>query len=120
MVIPTQEIQSSLLKEHDISISPRWGRISNAAEVSRAGFFPCIPGEPSTGLMFAAECILAIILVILMGVLAGLGLAVRSVDLTKLLVWTKTGGKKQRFVLCLFLFAMLMIFVLKKTGRQDS
>lgn len=46
----------------------------------------------------------AIVLVLLTGILAGLTLAVMSVDVTRLRVWVRTGGEKQRFVLGLYEF----------------
>lgn len=52
-----------------------------------------------TPLRMAGDYLGAITLILLTGILAGLTLAVMSVDLARLVVWTKTGKERQRFVL---------------------
>ena len=49
-----------------------------------------------TGAKWWGECIFAGVLVLLTGLLAGLTLAVMSVEMTRLRVWMKTGGRKKR------------------------
>ncbi len=67
----------------------------------RAPDFPTCPYqmEPYGGWRWGFHCLFAILLVLLTGILAGLTLAVMSVDVTRLRVWMNTGGEKQRFVL---------------------
>lgn len=99
MAISTRGVQSSPFPQIDPSVSTSWRSIAEAAETSVATSSICRPLEHHSRLLLIGECILAVILVILMGALAGLTLAVKSVDLIRLMVWANTGGQKQRYVL---------------------
>jgi hypothetical protein len=76
-------------------------RASESFLAERAQDFPTCPYqmEPYRGWRWGFHCLFAILLVLLTGILAGLTLAVMSVDVTRLRVWMNTGGEKQRFVL---------------------
>lgn len=98
MIIPTREIRSSPFAERNRPDSSIWQMIAKTAEAPGANLFVCKPDIHYAGLKLAGECVLAVTLVILMGVLAGVSMAVMDADLTRLLVWTRTGGQKQRCV----------------------
>ena len=57
------------------------------------------PPKELLGWQWGMGCLFAVVLVLLTGALAGLTLAVMSVDVTRLRVWHNTGGERQRFVL---------------------
>lgn len=74
--------------------------------IRRPGSFVRIkaPGSPIQVEQYSSwawglEIVLVILLILLTGILAGLTLAVMSVDVTRLRVWMNTGGEKQRSVL---------------------
>lgn len=58
------------------------------------------PSEPVrlTGSAWFAAGLLAIVLILLTGLLAGLTMGVMSVDMTRLRVWTRTGSEERRSV----------------------
>lgn len=62
----------------------------------------CGLSDQYTGWRWWFHVFIAVVLVMLTGVLAGLTLAVMTVDVTRLWVYTKTGEEKQRFVLKLY------------------
>ena len=58
----------------------------------------CKHRELFKGWLWITMLIVVIVLVLLMGTIASVGIAVLSFDMTQLMVWTKTGSEKRRFV----------------------
>lgn len=94
-------IEASPLPSYTIFLHPRWLEIAeSAAIVGAAGDGKkCSSKEPVQGGLWWAFLFVVIALIALTGLLAGLTLAVMSVDLARLKVWTEIGDAKQKFVL---------------------
>lgn len=82
-------------------IYPRWSEIAEPATVVGAvdDSKKCSPTNYVQGGMWWAFLFVAIVLIALTGLLAGLTLSVMSVDLAKLTVLNETGDAKQKCVL---------------------
>lgn len=93
--------EASPLPGYTAFLFPRWPEIGEPANVVEAAGNgkKCSQIQSVQGGMWWAFLFVAIVLIALTGLLAGLTLAVMSVDLAKLKVWTEIGEAKQKCVL---------------------